>query len=298
MSRLAEVLAPIAALVAVGYALGRWRRLDLPTLSAVTIYLFTPAIVFRSLAGSAAGGGPGPRLVLFTLAHAGVMLALGAIAWTLLRWPARRAAPLLVAVMIYNAGNFGLPANQFAFGDEGLRLAAYVFVTTSVLMSTVGIFLASWNHRGARGAALAVVRLPLLYAAALALVVRWAGITLPPVLARPIDLLAGGAIPLLLVMLGVQLAVADRTALSAEVSLAVGLRLVVSPVVAVLLAAALGMSGVARNVAILQAAMPSAVNAFVLAREFDARAAEVAAAVFLSTILSFVTVGVVLTWLG
>ena len=45
---------------------------------------------------------------------------------------------MVLTVLLPNAGNFGLSANLFAFGEEGLAQASLFFVTASVLSYTVG----------------------------------------------------------------------------------------------------------------------------------------------------------------
>ena len=52
-------------------------------------------------------------------------------------------AAVVLAAMLPNAGNFGLAANRFAFGDPGLAHASVFFVTASVLTYTVGVAVAS-----------------------------------------------------------------------------------------------------------------------------------------------------------
>jgi predicted permease len=103
-----------------------------------------------------------------------------------------------------------------------------------------------------------------------------------------------GAIPMLLIALGVQLGQAGSTALSRPLGVAAALRLVASPLVTAALVPWFGVTGVAGRVAILSTAMPTAVNAFLLAAQFQAAPSFVASAVFLSTIASFVSVSVVL----
>ena len=78
---------------------------------------------------------------------------------------------------------------------------------------------------------------------------------------------------------------------------AVALSLLVAPVIGFTLSAALGMTGIARNVAIVVSAMPAAVITTVLAMEFDLDSAFVTSVVFLSTLLSPVTIVLLIAYL-
>ncbi|MCS7261385.1 MAG: AEC family transporter, partial [Anaerolineae bacterium] len=110
-------------------------------------------------------------------------------------------------------------------------------------------------------------------------------------------LLSQATVPFMLVVLGLQLSRTSLTGHLTPLALAVFVRLVLGPLIAIGLAALLGLSGLARQVSILQAAMPSGVMGSVLATLFGGDARFVAAAVLLSTLVSMVTLTVLLAYL-
>jgi malate permease and related proteins len=93
-------------------------------------------------------------------------------------------------------------------------------------------------------------------------------------------------LPLLLLVLGMQLAQGVALEDMRTTALASGLRLLVSPLVAYGLALAFGLDDPAWWVVILQAAMPAAVNMSLYALEFDLRPKFVAGVVALTTLIS------------
>ena len=111
------------------------------------------------------------------------------------------------------------------------------------------------------------------------------------------DLLAEAAIPGMLILLGVQLRSAPVLQTQGVILRSVAIRLLASPVIAWLLCLGLSITGVERNVLILQAAMPTAVMTSVLATEFDTAPRLVASIIFFSTLLSMVTLSFVLWWM-
>jgi malate permease and related proteins len=140
--------------------------------------------------------------------------------------------------------------------------------------------------------------LPVTYAMLAGLAVNLSGVTVPGPIAKASQLLSSGAIAVLLVLLGLQLA---RLRLESEVrgaSVATVLRLLVAPPVAWITARALGLEGVPLAVAVLQASTPTAVTAALWAMEFDTRPALVSAAVVLSTLLGVVTLTVLVAVLS
>jgi predicted permease len=137
-----------------------------------------------------------------------------------------------------------------------------------------------------------------MYAVPLALVVRGAGIELPYALARPVELLAAAAVPLMILILGMQLGRGGLPTSRGLLAGAAALRLLVSPALAWILAPAFGLNAVARQAGILEAAMPTAVLNTVIALEFGVAPAFVTGAVLVSTLLSPLTVTPLIALLG
>jgi len=81
-------------------------------------------------------------------------------------------------------------------------------------------------------------------------------------------------------------------------TITVGMRLLVSPLLALALGLIIGLSGPVRQAATLEAAMPTAVLTTVLATEYNARPTFVTAAVFVTTLLSPLTITPLLAYLG
>ncbi len=121
---------------------------------------------------------------------------------------------------------------------------------------------------------------------------------MPTPLDRSIELLAAACIPVFLLILGMQLRVSGISGPRGALGLTVGLRLVGGAVVGFLLAGPFGLEGVVRQSAILQSAMPSAVVTTILASEYGCEPGFVTSAVFVSTVVSPLTLTPLLAILG
>jgi predicted permease len=199
--------------------------------------------------------------------------------------------------MFSNGGNYGLPVVSFAFGDEALAYGTVFFLTGSVLANTVGAFLAAAGRRSVRHAAMSVLRMPAIYGIAAALLTLWTGVELPTPLMRPITLLSDAALPLMILVLGMQLERAASPERPALVAAAVCLSLLAAPLVALGLTSLLGVSGAARQAVVVLSSMPVAVATTILALEFEASPDFVTSAVFLSTLLSPITLTPLIAYL-
>ena len=142
-----------------------------------------------------------------------------------------------------------------------------------------------------------MLRQPTIYAVTAALIVNLAQIQLPTFLLSALAIPAQAAIPLMVVILGMQLAGTRGIEAPRLAGAAVFTRLVLGPIIGVGLALLLGLTGVTRDVMIVGAAMPSAVFTIVMATEFNARPRMVSDVVIASTLASIVTVTAVLSLL-
>jgi hypothetical protein len=275
----------------------RYLQADVQTLSRVTLHVLTPCLIFNILVTSNLSADEFGRLTLFAL---GTILGIGLIAWLLAR--AMRldrviSSAFVVVVMFANGGNYGLPLTLFVFGQQALARAMVYFVMSLVLTYTLGIVLASSGRRSFGEALWSMLKIPSIYAAAAAVIVIVTGLAPPVFVMRPIKLLSDAAIPVMILVLGMQLEQAVKPSSLRLVGLAVGLRLVVSAVLGILLAQVVGLSGAGRQAGVLQSAMPVAVGTTILALEFEVEPAFVTSVVFLSTILSPFTLTPLIDWL-
>jgi len=288
---------PIFLVAAVGYLLARRVGASVKTLSSVAFNALSPCLVFDQLVTSHITGTEFGRMATFCVL---LTLAMGAAAG-LAAIPLRLNRPTLISfllvVMFSNSGNYALPVVLFTFGREGLAYASVYFVVSAIVLYTLGVFVAASGHGNVRQALAGVVRVPALYAVAAAALILTTHASVPLAVMRPITLLSDAAIPVMLLILGMQFERAVMPDRPAAVTLAVGLSLVAAPVLAMALTMMLGLSGVARQVAIVCASMPAAVITTVLALEFDLDAGFATSSVFLSTLLSPFTLVLLIAYL-
>ena len=206
--------------------------------------------------------------------------------------------PTVLTVMFANTGNFGLSLNLFAFGESALAYAGIYFVTSAFLVYTLGVVLASWGHTDLKTAIMGIFKVPVIYAVIFALIYNWLDWQLPLPVERTVSLLSDAAIPVMIVLLGIQLYNAKISTEIFKVGLSNFLRLVASPIIAIGLAMLFHLDGVAFQAGVLESAVPTAVLTTVLATEYDLEPAFVTTTVVASTLLSPLTLTPILAYLG
>ena len=297
LSIFANDVLPIFVVALVGFLLARFLKADVKTLSRVTFNALVPCLTFSLLVTSKITPAELGRMMLFTVC---LILGIGLIA-RLLAFPLRLdrglATAFMIVVMFSNGGNYGLSVNNFAFGQEALARATIYYVTSSIMMYTVGVFLANSGRTSVRQALAGVFKVPAVYGVLAAVAVMLLRVEVPPVVMRPIQLLSGASLPCMILVLGMQMERADKIEQPVLVGAASALSLIVTPLLAWGLVQALGLSGVARQAAMLQSSMPTAVVTTILALEYQVAPTFVTSTVFLTTLLSPFTVTVLIALL-
>ena len=286
----ANNILPILIVAAVGYLLQRVFQLNARTLSQIIIYVLTPCLVFVNLVSSDIAASDMLRMVSLALF---LLVSMG-----LLRLPARLASIFILTTTFMNSGNFGLPFTNFTLGSDGLAWASIFFVTSVIMLNTAGVYVATAGAYSPLAALRKLATFPALYAIPLALIVRATEFVIPLPIWRPIELLSDATVPTMLLLLGMQIASNGIPKQKELIALTTSLRLLASPLIAWMLALILGLGGVARDAALIEAAMPTAVFTAVLAHEFDLDSSFATGAIFATTILSPLTLTPLIALLG
>jgi malonate transporter len=291
-------LLPVFLLIVLGFVLRR-SLMPLETqwhgLERLTYYVLFPVLLVQTLAKADLSkvpiAGVGGALLLSALLMSLLCLALRPLL-------ARYAVDGPAFTSIFQGATrwqtyVALAVSGSLYRDVGLALASVAMVAiiplVNVLSVTVLAHYASPEKQSVRTIAMTVVRNPLIWACAVGLAINVSHLPLPQIWHEVADALGRSslAIGLLVTGAGLQLDGMFRPSLAATV--AVVLKLVLMPVLAVALALWFGLSG--SNLAIVTAcaAVPASSSAYVLARQMGGDAPLLAQIITLQTILAAVT---------
>lgn len=282
------VIAPVLLIALIGFALDkRGLPFDTNMVASLVTNIGAPCLILGTMLDSR----PDP-LVIRDMAVAAVVVSfsLAAVAWLGLKLARKPMQVYLPALTFPNVGNIGVPLCMFAFGQEGLVLSIAFFTVHALLQFTVGLAIAA-----GRMSLLQVVRNPVLWAAALSVVLLLFDTTLPRWMTGTVDVIAGSVIPLMLLSLGISLSRLKPSGLRRS-SFFAAARLVLGFVVGYGVTIALGLTGVAQAAVIIQASMPTAVFNYLFAVQFNNQPGEVAGIVVISTLMSFLTLPLLLSF--
>lgn len=285
----ANNLLPVFLAAGAGYALAHFAGIDTRSVSRVAFYIFSPCLVFILLTENRLGNGAIFTMLGFAMTQMALTALVAYLGARLLGFNRHLTVAVVLGGLLPNAGNFGMSVNLFAFGEPGLAQASLYFIASAVMAHTAGVYIASLGKSNWQKALFGLRKIPTIYAVILAFIFVRFSLELPLPAHRAASVLGDAAVPTMLVLLGMLLNRADWKGKIRELLLANSVRLLASPLLAVLLVGPFGLSGLARQAGVLEAAMPAAVMTTVLATEFEVEPEFMTAVVFTSTLLSPLT---------
>ena len=295
-----QSLLPLLLIVAAAAMYQRFLRTDIRQIATLALNIFAPLLVFDSLTRHQTTlpelWQPFGFMVLLT----GCMMALGWLASLALRLSPQDRISLVLACSMINIGNFGLPLIYFTFGQEAVAMSVIIFVVFNIPLTTLAIYVSS-DKIQTRDMIIDVLKTPIFHAMVLALLFTGLGWQLPTGLGKGVHLMAEGAIPLLIFVLGLQLAAFSLNrhwvVYAGAILLALLIRLIASPLLADQLLALFSFSTLEHNVALVQTSGPSALLPLMYAIKFNRSPDLLAALIVSTTIASGISLPVVISWL-
>ncbi|ALO65470.1 AEC family transporter [Arthrobacter alpinus] len=211
-------------------------------------------------------------------------------------WLKRSVAESLLAAMsssTANAANLGIPIAAYVLGDAAL--IAPVLVFQLAFYTPVYLMLLDSLTSGRRATPgrilLQIISNPMILGTAVGLVLASTGWHLPSLVAEPLHLIAGAAIPAILIAFGMSLGTSrplnPADGRRPDILVATGFKLILHPLIAYLLGHfALGMDGAALFAVVVAASLPTAQNVYVTAQRYQVGVAVAKDTVLLTTVLA------------
>jgi predicted permease len=293
---LASTVLTFAAIVGVGSLLrasGLLSAKDAHPLNTFIIYVGLPAFIFTAVHGAKLGPSLW-RVILVSWVVFGVTLGMAALAQRFLKLESKRAGGFLIAAALGNTGYLGYPLTAAFLGAAAVPVAVFsdIFGTVFALV-LVGLPIAA--RLGEHDAAYPhpvreLVTFPAVIALAVALLLR--PIAMPEMVSAGLGVLANMVAPLIMLSVGLSLRPRSIARSALPLGVLAGLKLLVAPLVA-LGFGSLVLSGVAFQVAVLEAGMPAMMLTYVVGERFGLDTEFIAAAIFVTTVASAFTLPLV-----
>jgi malonate transporter and related proteins len=307
MQMVFESLVAVFALIGLGWLL---RSRDImpasqwPGIERLTYLVLFPAVIIQTLGSAKLTGVPFAALAATLITTIAVMTCL-VLALRPVLMARGVSGPAFTSIF-----QGALRWNSFValalagalFSTPGLALMAVAIVAMVPLLNVLCVWVMSRDASGGtiRPAAMvkAIVLNPFIWSSLIGLLLNPAYAMMPKALSLGLDVLsrAGLAVGLLVVGSGLELARLARPGLPHLMTCAA--KLLMMPAIVVVLASLFGLTGAARTIAIIAAAMPTASAAYILARQMGGDAELMAEITTLQTLLALITIPTILAIAG
>jgi malate permease and related proteins len=286
--KLFEVLFPVFFVVGIGYYLGKNNpKLDTTFITNFAANIGTPAMIIYSLTSTGISFNIFKDYFWYYLLAMIIFTLVGFIFLFFLKTKdiIRELPPFIMP----NTGNMGLPICLFAYGSQGLGVAASISAIIILSHFTLGIFLADRKFN-----INVILKNPPFYAIIISVILLYFKVEVPLFIENTTFLLMYATIFLILMSLGISLTRFKVFSFKKAFISSIG-RVIFGPIVGFLLIRYFNLQGYAAGVLLIQCSMPSAVLNYLVASIYSPKKIidSVASTIVVSTVMSFITIPIV-----
>jgi predicted permease len=293
MGGVVDGFATLGIVIGLGFALAHWGVLNEGAqllLSRLAFFVASPALLVTVLEDADLSQVFSKNLTATSCA----VLICAAVSIALARWVwGNGGGETVIGALCssyVNAANLGIPIAAYVLGDATL-VAPILLLQLLVLQPLALAYLDAATSSGASRRWSSLLRSltnPLLVASLVGVLLSVTSTSLPTAIHAPLELIAGMAIPAMLLAYGVSLRLGPRPisgASRAEIVATTTIKLILQPVAAYLVARfALGLDGSTLYAVTVLAALPTAQNVFVIATRYDSAVIVARDVIFATTI--------------
>ncbi|MBS4206593.1 AEC family transporter [Bacillus sp. FJAT-50079] len=290
-----KILIPIFIIFLVGFIGQKRIGFDVRNLSIMALYLMSPFLAFRTFYQTSLDT-QYLFMLIYSIILCFLLIILVKFIGKCMRYTYSEKCGTILAAAFMNNGNYGTPVALFVFGAAGLDYAVVLMVLQTFLMSTVGLYFAAKGGSqgdGIKEALKSVVKMPIIYGALGGLFLQVSKISIPDYVFTAVDFIADATVPTIMIILGMQLALISLKCIPfKKVSIALLIRLVISPFIAYIITLALPVDDTLAKLMILMAGMPTAANTTIYSLQFNTEPDLVSSSTLISTLFSLITLPV------
>ena len=286
--KLFEVLFPVFFVVGVGYYIGKNDpKIDTKFITNFAANVGTPALILYALNIKNISFDIFSNYFWYYLLAITGFFFVGIIFLLILK--TKDIIRELPPFVLPNTGNMGLPICLFAYGSDGLGIAAAISSLIILFHFTLGVFLADRKFNFE-----VILKSPPFYTIIISVLLLYYEIQLPVFIENTSFLLMYATIFLILMSLGIALTRLKIFSFSKALISSVG-RLILGPIIGLSIIYYYELDGFAAGVLLIQCSMPSAILNYLVGSIYSPKKIvdNIASMIVVSTLLSFITIPIV-----
>ena len=286
--KLFEVLFPVFFVVAVGYYIGKKDpKINTKFITNFAANVGTPALILYALNIKNISFDIFSDYFWYYLLAITGFFFVGIIFLLILK--TKDIIRELPPFVLPNTGNMGLPICLFAYGSDGLGIAAAISSLIILFHFTLGVFLADRKFNFE-----VIFKSPPFYTIIISVLLLYYEIQLPVFIENTSFLLMYATIFLILMSLGIALTRLKIFSFSKALISSIG-RLILGPIIGLSIIYYYELDGFAAGVLLIQCSMPSAILNYLVGSIYSPKKIvdNIASMIVVSTLLSFITIPIV-----
>ena len=298
MNQIEVTILSIIIMIAIGYFLKRIDFLsdkDIDSFNKVVMYIFLPCMVFHAIYSADLSRISTLGILPFIILASS--LVTGFVSFLILKQFKVDEVTLwsvLVTVMIANTGFMGYPITLGIFGNDGFLRAIFADIATLVTFLALSFVLVVKFGGTVKTAVRKIVFFPSLWAVILGLIFNFLCIPVGPVVDNTVNYLGQGAIPLIMLALGLSIDFRALKRSSKMIAFTSVMKLAVFPLVAFFVATHIGLTGLDYKIPVVEAAMPSGMMSLLLSITYGLDFELTSDCILINTVISLITLPVII----
>jgi malate permease and related proteins len=296
-----ETIIAIVLMIIIGYACRRFDFLkaeDTQTINKIVVYIAMPSLIFMAMYNADLSNFKTFGTITLICITMGLISGILAYIFTYFKgYPTKTRWGVVTASTLFNSGFLGYPVVLGVFGAAGLVRAVFYDVGSTILFISFGIFFLILYGGSYQDIIKRSVLFPPLLAVILGVIANLVHLQLGSVIPSTLNYLSGAAIPMIMLALGLSLEFKGIKEYFGVASFVTVLKLVISPLIALIVVGLVGFTGLDRTVTIVEAGMPSAMLSLAIAITYDLDIKVTAACIFMSTALSMISITILILFI-
>lgn len=291
-----NIITPVFLVIAIGAWLHKKFNLDLYTLAKVNVYYLIPGFVFTKLYQTTFSFQLFLDIFIFFVLFMFALYVLLKIIGRFMGFNRKIQVVFKNSVLLFNAGNYGVPVNDLAFKQDPFAMSVQVIIVTfqNIFAYTFGIFSLKSVDEGVLKAMVGLLKMPIVYAMIAGTSLNMLHLPMPHFVLTSGTYIANAMIGIALLTLGAQVVQLKFKQNLFAVYISLIVRLILGPMIGLGVIYLLKLDGVTAQALFIASGLPSAVNGAIIAQEYNNEPELAAQIVLTSTIFSAFTMTAVI----
>ena len=298
MNAIEITILSIIIMIGIGYFLKRIDFLsenDLEPFNKIVMYILMPCMIFHAI--YSADLSLLPKLGILPFVILASSFVTGIVSYFILKQlklDDRKLWSVLVTVMIANTAFMGYPVTLGIFGQEGFLRAIFSDMATLCIFLILSFLLIMKFGGTAKSAVKRITFFPPLWAVVLGLGFNFFNIPIGAVLDNTVNYLGQGAIPLIMIALGLSIDFSALKRSKAMIAFTSVMKLAFFPAVAFVVASKIGLIDLQFTISVVEAAMPSGMMSLLLAITYKLDYELTSDCILINTVISLITLPLII----